>query len=209
MKTPIIARLLPVAFCSLMFVHTPNANAEQNLQVAVAPTASISSTATTTEQQAKQVIKQLASTLKGELKKAVKSGGPMAAIQTCNLQAPKIAQSISSQGDWKIRRTALKVRNPNNVADAWEQAGLEQFQQQIAQGADPMKLVKKEIFEVDGKKHLRLLKAIPTGEGCLNCHGSNLKPPIAQALAKLYPQDQATGFKQGELRGAFSLQKAL
>jgi len=47
------------------------------------------------------------------------------------------------------------------------------------------------------------MKAIPTGGGCLLCHGTNLSPEIGQALADLYPEDRATGFTEGDIRGAF------
>ena len=51
------------------------------------------------------------------------------------------------------------------------------------------------------------MKAIPTGEVCLKCHGSNVAPDVKAAIGELYPEDQATGFKAGELRGAFSVSK--
>lgn len=39
---------------------------------------------------------------------------------------------------------------------------------------------------------------------CLNCHGvpgKEIKPEALKLLKKLYPKDEATGFKFGELRG--------
>ena len=38
---------------------------------------------------------------------------------------------------------------------------------------------------------------------CLVCHGEILQPEIAARIAELYPDDRATGFKEGDLRGAF------
>jgi hypothetical protein len=40
---------------------------------------------------------------------------------------------------------------------------------------------------------------------CLMCHGPAEKIPleVKTQLAKLYPQDQATGFQEGDLRGWF------
>jgi hypothetical protein len=38
---------------------------------------------------------------------------------------------------------------------------------------------------------------------CLTCHGESLAPELAAAIARDYPGDAATGFKSGELRGAF------
>ena len=47
------------------------------------------------------------------------------------------------------------------------------------------------------------MRAIPTEALCLTCHGETLAPELAAAIAREYPNDQATGFKLGELRGAF------
>ncbi|MNT54386.1 hypothetical protein D3C72_1915480 [compost metagenome] len=60
---------------------------------------------------------------------------------------------------------------------------------------------------VDGE--FRLMKAIPTGEPCLACHGQNLKPELAAVIDQRYPQDQARGFAPGELRGAFTLRRSM
>jgi hypothetical protein len=38
---------------------------------------------------------------------------------------------------------------------------------------------------------------------CLGCHGKNIAPEVQAKLDELYPEDQATGFSEGDLRGAF------
>jgi hypothetical protein len=53
------------------------------------------------------------------------------------------------------------------------------------------------------------MKAIPTGEICLACHGESISPDVATAIREAYPQDQATGFSLGDIRGAFTLSKPL
>ena len=54
------------------------------------------------------------------------------------------------------------------------------------------------------------MKAIPTAaEPCLTCHGSSLQPELKAEILRLYPNDQATGFKPGELRGAFTVTQKL
>jgi len=47
------------------------------------------------------------------------------------------------------------------------------------------------------------MKVIPTAEVCLKCHGSTLAPGVDKVLSELYPQDKATGYKKGDIRGAF------
>ena len=38
---------------------------------------------------------------------------------------------------------------------------------------------------------------------CLACHGEQIAPDVAARLHELYPDDQATGFAVGDLRGVF------
>ncbi|MEJ1297544.1 MAG: DUF3365 domain-containing protein [Candidatus Sedimenticola sp. (ex Thyasira tokunagai)] len=65
------------------------------------------------------------------------------------------------------------------------------------------------MVEVAGKKTFRYMKAIPTAELCLGCHGSEIKPQVTQKLDALYPYDKARGLKAGDIRGVFTLSKTL
>ncbi len=160
--------------------------------------------------EAKNVIQTLGKNLMGELKAAAEQGGLPAAIQVCNTKALPITDDVSGMKGWQISRTSLKLRNPQNAPDAWERQVLEQFATQAEQGADLKKLAYAEVITGDnGDKKMRLMKAIPVAEQCLACHGSNLKPEVGERLQALYPHDNATGFKAGDLRGAFSLEKQL
>ncbi|MCA1791466.1 MAG: DUF3365 domain-containing protein, partial [Thioalkalivibrio sp.] len=40
---------------------------------------------------------------------------------------------------------------------------------------------------------------------CLTCHGSDVGGDIKHALERLYPDDQATGYAEGDVRGAFTI----
>jgi len=159
--------------------------------------------------EAKQVMMALVKSLSGELKAAMKQGGPGAAIEVCNTKALPITAQVSAEKGWQIGRTSMKLRNPENKPDAWEQKVLQQFAEQAGQGADLKKLAFSEVVELDGQKQFRMMKAIPVQEKCLGCHGSEIKAPVADKLHRLYPEDQATGFSAGDLRGAFSLKKML
>ena len=106
-----------------------------------------------------------------------------------------------------VGRTSLKVRNSTNAADDWELAVLKQFDARKAQGEPADKLEFFEVTDHESQKTFRYMKAIPTGALCLNCHGENIKPEVDAKLKELYPNDQARGFKEGDLRGAFTLAK--
>ena len=161
------------------------------------------------KKEAAGAIKGLAQTLKKELKAAMKAGGPVKAIEVCNVVAPSIAAAQSKERGLNVRRTALKLRNPNNAPDDFEVKVLEKFAADIAAGKDPKTLAYAEAVKTDDGTELRFMKAIPTGEVCLKCHGGNVAPEVKAAIGELYPEDQATGFKAGDLRGAFSVSKKL
>lgn len=158
-------------------------------------------------QEARSMVKAFGSDLKSALKPAMKSGGPVNAIDVCNLQAGPIAQTISSQSDWKVGRTSLKVRNASNTPDAWELKTLLQFEQRKAAGEDIKAIEHSEVVTQEGQSTYRYMKAIPTAEMCVKCHGSQLDNAVSAKLKEYYPYDQAVGYKAGDLRGAFSLQK--
>ena len=144
-------------------------------------------------------------TLMGELQKAIAAGGPVNAIGVCNVIAPKIAVDISAEKKMTIGRTSLKLRQPNNKPDEWELQQLRRFERRKAAGENPASIEIGEYVTTAGKTVFRYMKPIPTGEVCLNCHGGTLAPEVTAKLKQLYPQDAATGYKLGDLRGAFTI----
>lgn len=161
------------------------------------------------KQEAKKIIKAFMGELKGELKSAMKDGGPVNAIDVCHKVAPAIAKKQSDASGWQVGRTSLKYRNPDNAPDAWEQTVLEGFESRKAAGEDPKKMMHADVVEQDGKQVMRVMKAIPTGKVCLNCHGQEIKEPVKAKLDEFYPNDRARGFQVGDIRGAFTLSKEM
>lgn len=159
--------------------------------------------------EARELVKEFATTLKGELKAAVQEGGPTQAIEVCHDRAPAIAAELSERSGWDVGRTSLKTRNSDNAPDDWEREALEDFEARLGAGADPKTLARAEEVETAEGTMFRVIKAIPTGEVCLACHGSDIAPNVASALNERYPEDQARGYSVGEIRGAFSLSKPL
>lgn len=158
----------------------------------------------------KALMMQLGGTLKGELQAAVKENGPVHAIEICNLRAPAIAENVSNDSGWTVTRSSHKLRNPNNAPDAYTAVVIDEFLARQAAGEKAADMVKAEIVEENGQSVFRMVKAIPTGEACLGCHGGDqVKQPVVDRLAELYPQDQARGFSVGEMRGVFTLSKLL
>jgi hypothetical protein len=156
-------------------------------------------------EQSRQLAMQLGGQLKAELSKAIAEGGPMAAINVCYLRAPEIAAQLSQSSGARVGRTALRVRNPSNAPDDLERSVLEQFATDL--GSGPIDRPLEAVFEIrrGDAVERRYMRAIPTDALCLTCHGKTIAPELAAAIARDYPKDEATGFEQGQLRGAFSV----
>ncbi len=155
--------------------------------------------------QSRLLTQQLGTELKSELTSALTSTGPTGAIEVCRSRAPEIAAKLSRESGAIVSRTALRVRNPANAPDDLQHAILEQFADDLAAGRTEMPLEAAVEINRGGKIEHRYMRAIPMDAMCLACHGQQLAPEVASAIAKAYPEDQATGFEQGQLRGAFSV----
>lgn len=164
------------------------------------------------KREAQQVAKELVSTLGAALKQALSESGPEAAISVCRDTAPLIANSLSRRTGWKVGRVSLKVRNPLiGQPDAWEQKILQRFDYEAAGGASAAKLVAAEIVTEPQAEYFRFMKALPVKPLCLTCHGTERTIPesVQIRLAKEYPNDKATGYAAGQIRGAVSIKRQL
>jgi len=141
----------------------------------------------------------------------IAKGGPENAITVCREKAPKMAAAASAETGWAIRRVSLKNRNPKAVPDAWERAALEDFDLRAAAGEKPATLERGEVVQDGEKKIYRYVKALPTQELCLACHGTadTIPPAVKAKLGELYPEDKAVGYGPGKIRGAITLKRAL
>ena len=159
--------------------------------------------------------RKLASTMPPKLVEVLEDeiakGGPAQAISVCRDKAPKMAAAASEQSGWNIRRVSLKNRNPKAVPDPWERSVLEDFDRRAAAGESAATLEKGEVVSEGGQQVYRYMKALPTRELCLQCHGTpdKLDPAARARVGELYPEDKATGYSAGQLRGAMTLKKAL
>lgn len=147
--------------------------------------------------------------LKAALGGAMAANGPLGALDVCHSAAPAIAAELSKRSGWTVARTSLKPRNAKSAPDDYERRVMEAFNARIARGEKAADLVSAEIVDDRGGKVFRFIKAIPTSENCLACHGTEIKAEVKARIAQLYPDDRAMGFKLGDMRGVFTLQKRL
>lgn len=132
------------------------------------------------------------SALFAELSGAVSAEGPAHAIGVCSERAPALAEETSEAHGLAIGRTALRIRNPENQPPAWAQLLMD------AHTDSPG-------YVADRSGRLGVISPIKTIGVCLQCHGmpTQLGPGVRDRLAELYPDDRATGYSEGELRGWF------
>ncbi|MCV6613870.1 MAG: DUF3365 domain-containing protein, partial [Cellvibrionaceae bacterium] len=164
---------LPILAClTLALTGNALANGENKAQPELPPEVAAN----------KALVKELAGQLKARLMGAVKSGGPVAGIEQCQVAAPEIRQNMQAKHGQliSIGRRSLKPRNPGNQPDEWQREQLEKFDAAKARGEKPGYATR--TLEVDGKQAMEFMSPIPTAGLCLNCHGENLKPPIAAKL---------------------------
>ncbi len=148
-------------------------------------------------------IQDLGSELRGALVARMQADGPVAAIDFCHDEAPRIAARVGERHGLRIGRTSVRVRSPGNAAQQWQQPVLADFATQVAAGSAPQTLVRVIDSDLPPGVALRTMKGIAVEAPCLACHGRELAEPVAQAIGAKYPGDAATGFSAGELRGAF------
>ncbi len=158
--------------------------------------------------EARKVATILPPKLLAALQREISQSGPEGAIPVCRDMAPEMAGEVSRETGWKIKRVSLKPRNAVRATpDAWERAALEDFDRRAAAGEAPAQLEKGEVVDHE----FRYVKALPTQALCLGCHGSadQLSPGVKTVLAELYPDDLATGYSLGQVRGAMSVRKSI
>jgi len=114
------------------------------------------------------------------------------AMGGCSSIAMSRTNEYNAVSNVKVRRTALKYRNPANKPDETDKIVMEHF---LASNNLKDSLV------VDMGNNYRVYKALDMKKPCLACHGENISEDLQKMLTRTYPKDMATGFKLGEFRG--------
>ena len=120
--------------------------------------------------------------------------GPLNAISVCKERAPAIAASLSVDGI-KIGRTSHRLRNPANVAPGWVNTVLESYLDDDSDRAP------RNVSLPDNREGY--VEPIMLQPLCVTCHGGSLTSELAAHINKEYPDDAATGFEVGDLRGVY------
>jgi len=154
-------------------------------------------------EQGNLIAKGTSEELSGKLMAKMKEGGIPLAVEYCNTAALPLTSKISKEEHVSIKRTSIKVRNPLNTANKEEIQIINKFLSMIDRNVPPKPLVK---LDLSGNPHY--YAPIFVDSKCLICHGTPDKELSRKAdsiIKTYYPEDLATGFKEGDLRGIWSI----
>lgn len=140
----------------------------------------------------------LGSTLKQALQARMKAEGPLAAVDFCHQQAQPLTAKVAAEHGVRLGRIGVRNRNPQNAPGDWQQAALDAMQAgyDARQAAPPASARRSN----DGAQ-LNYGRGIRTEGPCLLCHGTQINENLLAAIRQRYPEDAATGFAEGDLRG--------
>jgi hypothetical protein len=143
--------------------------------------------------------------LSSNLLAAVARAGVTGAVEFCSVRAVELTRSAGTTDGTGIRRVSHKPRNPANRADEGELRVLEDLRGRLVSGAGtPVVLTTNASGLVSGFVPIQLGQPL-----CLKCHGQpdrEIAPSTMEVLRRLYPEDKATGFRLGELRGMWRVE---
>ena len=144
---------------------------------------------------AEQAMNDLQQALLARLKAAMESGGPAAAVEVCRTEARTIAEAVAKKQGIELGRTSHGLRNPANAPRPWARS--------IVEGGSGVKATAEKLRVIDLGDRVGVLRPIGTADACTRCHGpaEDVRRNIGATLAAAYPQDRATGFAPGDLRG--------
>ncbi len=157
-------------------------------------------------ERSKAMIEELGGNLSKHLKESIISAGFVEAIDACSAVAQETPAKMNKKNRGTIRRVSLKLRNEKNAPDDYEKNVLIQMEKDHA-NQELKDIYKSVVKNKRGKPTLRVMKPILVKSLCLNCHGTpyTWKRAAIKRVLEIYPDDRATGYASGEVRGAFSV----
>ncbi len=153
--------------------------------------------------QGKEIAQATAKKLGGTLVEKMKDGGVKDAVPFCNAEAINLTNEMSDNFNVSIKRTSHRLRNEENKPNDEENIIVNNYNKLFSEGK---KL--KPIVELDqsGKPHF--YAPIILQKKCLACHGEinvDVTKKSDSIIKSYYPKDLATGFKEGDIRGIWSI----
>ena len=143
--------------------------------------------------------------LGSRLMRAVGEGGFTNALEVCSVEALPLTRLVADRNGVTIARVSHKARNPLDKATPEEMDLIRSFQTLLEEQSEPLIPVVQSGDAATVRFYAPILINNPL---CLNCHGteeSDIQSATLSTIRRLYPEDQATGFKYGDLRGLWRI----
>jgi len=153
--------------------------------------------------QGKEIVKATFTALSSQLKSAMKQGGVPYAVTFCNVTAMPITDSLAARYDVDIKRVSMRNRNTDNAPDALEESMISSLQKMMVASYEGINMV---VLDVD--ENPVYVQPIVLGDQCLQCHGkigTDITADNYEIIQSLYPDDKATGYRSGDLRGIWRI----
>ena len=143
------------------------------------------------------VIVAMQDSLLRQLHDKLVQGGPALAFGACHIDTAELTHRIGRAEGIAAGMTSDRLRDPTNKPRGWA-ADLV-----AAHTGKQIRDVKG--FAVDLGDRIGVLRPMAQTKSCLSCHGpvADLPPTVRHLIAERYPNDRATGFTEGQIRGWF------
>lgn len=135
--------------------------------------------------------------LGSEVKAVMQKDGPVEAVNFCSKNAISLTHEVSKTHGVNMKRVTLQQRNPLNRPTPEETEIMNKWMSLMAKTQQPTAVLSKVSGGFTYYKPL-----VINNDVCLKCHGTvDYATPLGQALKASYPDDRATGYRLGDLRG--------
>jgi hypothetical protein len=139
-----------------------------------------------------------------ELKSKLVEGGVINAVGYCHLKASPILDSLSKAFNVIIIRTSINYRNPANSPDMLDKTIINAYALQMAEGQ-----ALQPHLEYSGNNVIFYSPIVIQNPMCLLCHGEpgiTIDQANYDFIRSNYPNDLATGYQLGDLRGVWKVE---
>jgi hypothetical protein len=140
--------------------------------------------------------------LSSNLLSAIQQSGVSNALPFCSAMAIPLTSLMADTNEVTLRRVSHRPRNPANRASSRELELIENYQSTLAAGGRPQPLL------LTNDTITFYAPIVITNSLCLQCHGQpgrDIAPENLEVIRRLYPNDEATGFGVGDIRGLWRI----
>jgi len=155
-------------------------------------------------QKGKAIAQATFKVFKKNIEAIAQTEGLPSVVNFCHDKALKITDSMGKANNVIMKRSSHKLRNKKNAPDADEKLVIDSYLRTQENQNEQMK----PMVMTDDEGFVHFYAPIKIKKNCLKCHGTPEKEvltPILKVIKEHYREDQATGFKLGELRGIWDI----